>query len=122
MGLWDCNGTGIHTLNGETYMRGFSKWFARLLSGAVFAIACFGQSTLPRFGMGVKLSTLGAGIEAATAVTRRSNIRGGFNAFSYGTDFTKDGVNYSGDLRLRSAEVLYDQYLVGGLHVSPGVL
>ena len=104
-------------------MQNFCNFAGRVLCGGLLAIACFGQSEdLPRFGLGVKLSTLGAGIEAATAVTRRSNVRGGFNAFSYGTDFTKDGANYSGELRLRSAQVVYDQYLVGGLHVSPGVL
>ena len=82
----------------------------------------FAQSDLPRFGVGVKLSTLGLGIEAATAVTRKSNVRAGFNAFTYGTDVDKDGIHYNGDLRLRSFDVLYDQYLIGGLHVSPGVL
>ena len=101
----------------------FAKSTGRLLCGGLLAVACFGQSDdLPRFGIGVKLSTLGAGIEAATAVTRKSNVRGGFNAFTYGTDLTKDGVGYSGELRLRSIDVLYDQYLVGPLHVSPGVL
>jgi hypothetical protein len=106
-------------------MPGLANSTGRLLCGAFFVAACFAQSDtvpLPRFGLGVKLSTLGAGIEAATAVTRKSNLRGGFNAFTYGTDLTKDGIGYSGELRLRSVDVLYDQYLVGPLHVSPGVL
>lgn len=80
------------------------------------------QSDLPRFGIGVDMSTLGAGIEAATAVTRKSNARVGFNDFSYSRDLHKDGINYSGELQLRSFEILYDQYLVGGLHISPGLL
>jgi hypothetical protein len=86
---------------------------------------CFAQSErsdLPRLGVEVKLSTLGAGIEAATAVTRKSNVRAGFNDFSYSDSFGKDGINYGGTLNLRSFDVLYDQYLVGGLHVSPGVM
>ncbi len=84
---------------------------------------CFGQSEpLPRLGVSVKMSTLGFGIEAATAVTRRSNVRVGFNVFNYSDDFTKDGIGYDGELSLRSLQVLYDQYLVGGLHVSPGLL
>lgn len=104
-------------------LQGSVKSGARLLGGALLVIACFGQSEdTPRLGVGVKVSTLGAGIEAATAVTKKSNVRGGFNAFNYGTNLTKDGVGYSGELRLRSADVLYDQYLVGGLHVSPGLL
>jgi hypothetical protein len=106
-----------------------------------FSALCFGQSPdsgaqpgtaaagvpmtgggLPRFGVAVGVSTLGAGIEAATAVTRRSNLRFGFNDFSYNATFSKDGIAYNGTLGLRSAEVLYDQYVVGGFHISPGVM
>jgi hypothetical protein len=79
-------------------------------------------SELPRIGIGLKASTLGAGIEAATAVTRRSNVRVGFNAFDYSAGFNKDGIRYNGKLKLRSVGVFYDQYLKGGFHVSPGVL
>jgi len=64
---------------------------------------------------------MGAGIQAATAVTSRSNVRVGFNYFSYSGSTSKDNVNYDGTLRLESAEVLYDQYLGAGFHISPGV-
>lgn len=77
---------------------------------------------LPRFGAELKISTLGAGIDVATAVTRRSNLRAGFNAFNYSTSFSKDGIGYDGELSLRSVEVLYDQYLFGGVHLSPGLM
>jgi hypothetical protein len=83
---------------------------------------CLAGQDLPKFAVGVKASTLGLGIEAATAVTSRSNVRAGFNGFSYSQDVTKDGIHYNGTLTLRSFEVLYDQYLIGGFHVSPGVL
>ena len=94
-----------------------------LLFGLVISIApwCAGQE-LPRFGVGVTASTLGAGIEAATAVTQRSNVRVGFNAFNYSRDFSKDGVTYGGELSLRSFEILYDQYLFGGFHISSGLM
>ncbi|MFY9728290.1 MAG: hypothetical protein WAJ87_22535 [Bryobacteraceae bacterium] len=77
---------------------------------------------LPRFGVAAGVSTLGAGIQAATAVTRHSNVRFGFNDFSYSTTFNKDGIAYNGTLSLRSAEVLYDQYVAGGFHISPGIM
>jgi hypothetical protein len=77
---------------------------------------------LPRIGIGLRMSTLGAGIEAATAVTRRSNLRVGFNAFDYSTSLYRDGIYYNGTLSLRSVAVFYDQYLKGGFHVSPGLL
>jgi hypothetical protein len=79
---------------------------------------------LPRFGIQVNAGTLGAGIQAATAVTRRSNVRFGFNYFSYSGSTTrkKDNITFDGTLRLESAEVLYDQFIGGGFHVSPGVM
>lgn len=73
-------------------------------------------------GIGVKVSTLGIGGEAALPLTHRSNVRVGFNFFSYGRTFGKDGVTYKGSLDLRSAQATYDVFLLSGFHVSPGVL
>jgi hypothetical protein len=78
--------------------------------------------SLPRFGLAVSVSTLGAGIQAATAVTGRSNVRFGFNDFSYSTTLNRDGIAYKGTLSLRSVEILYDQYVRGPFHISPGVM
>lgn len=49
------------------------------------------ESSEGRFpvGVGVKVSTLEIGGEVAVAVTHRSNVRFGFNAFSYGHTFDK---------------------------------
>src|ERR1017187_9322168 len=60
--------------------------------------------------------------KAATAVTRHSNVRFGFNDFSYSTTTSKDGIAYNATLNLRSAEILYDQSIVGSLDISPGVM
>jgi hypothetical protein len=73
--------------------------------------------------MGIKLSSLGAGIEAATAVTRRTNLRGGFNAFNYSRGFNKDGITYSPQLSFRSGEAHFDVFpFGGGFHLSPSLL
>jgi hypothetical protein len=82
------------------------------------------ESSEGRFpiGVGVKASTLGIGGEVAVAITHRSNVRFGFNAFSYGHSFDKDGATYAGNLDLRSAQATYDFFLLRWLHVSPGVL
>ena len=82
------------------------------------------ESSEGRFpiGVGIKVSTLGIGGEVAVAVTHRSNVRFGFNAFSYGHTFDKDGATYAGNLDLRSAQATYDLFLLRWLHVSPGVL
>jgi hypothetical protein len=73
-------------------------------------------------GVGVKVSTLGIGGDVAIALSHRTNVRFGFNAFSYGDTFTKDGATYKGNLDLRSAQATLDVFLWKGLHVSPGVL
>jgi hypothetical protein len=73
-------------------------------------------------GVGVKVSTLGIGGEVAVGLSHRSNVRFGFNAFSYGHTFDKDGATYKGTLDLRSAEVTYDIFPVQWFHISPGVL
>jgi hypothetical protein len=76
-----------------------------------------------KVGVGLKMSTLGAGAEVGISVARKLNIRGGFNAFTYSRGLNKDGITYNGDLNLRSAAVLLDWFpFGGGFHLSPGVL
>jgi len=76
------------------------------------------------YGIGLAAGSLGAGIQGAVSVTKLSNIRGGFNDFSYSDTFTKDGITYNGTLKLRSVQLTYDQYIphMGGFHISPGAL
>lgn len=76
-----------------------------------------------RIAVGVKVSLLGAGIEVATPVTYHTNVRFGFNAFSYGRGFSNDGINYNANLSFRSAETHFDWFpFAGGFHLSPGVM
>jgi hypothetical protein len=85
--------------------------------------ACLAQSpSLPNFGVGAKVSTLGIGVEAVAAVTPRSNLRAGGNWFNYSTGLDRDGVHYEGRLKLRSFSMFFDRYLGGLFHISPGVL
>lgn len=75
------------------------------------------------FGVGVKLSLLGIGGEAAVALTKRINVRGGFNLFNYSDTFNKDGIGYGAQLAFRSAEAHLDFFpFAGGFHLSPGLL
>jgi len=78
---------------------------------------------LPRFAMGVRMSLLGAGVEVATPLSRRTNVRVGFNMFSYSRGFDKDGVSYAGQLSFRSMESHLDWFPFGGsFHLSPGLM
>ena len=82
------------------------------------------ESTLAKHrpGIAFKTSLLGFGADVAVPMTRHSNVRVGFAAFSYGRGFDKDGVSYSGRLSLKSAQALYDFFPFGGFHISPGVM
>ena len=53
-----------------------------------------------KVGVGFRVSSLGLGGEVAVQVTHSSNIRGGFNFFSYSRGFDHNGIQYNGDLRL----------------------
>lgn len=82
-----------------------------------------GRSARGQVGVGVRLSLLGPGVEAAVSLSQRFDVRGGFNYFSYGRDFSHDGVSYHGQLDLRSAEAHLDWLPLGQwFHVSPGLL
>jgi hypothetical protein len=83
---------------------------------------CFGQSKAGGFGIAVDAGTLGAGIQAAAAVASKSNVRFGFNYFKYNGSVTKDNITYNGTLKVESAELLVDQYIAGGLHISAGTV
>ena len=81
-----------------------------------------GQATSFRIGIGVKVSTLGAGIEAAVPVAGKLNVRGGFNMFRYNRGITDNGIQYAGKLQFQSAEAHLDYFPFGGFHISPGLL
>jgi len=81
-----------------------------------------GQTTSSKIGIGVKISTLGAGIEVATPLARKFNLRGGFNMFRYDRALTNNGIHYDGHLQFQSAEAHLDYFPIGGFHISPGLL
>jgi hypothetical protein len=81
-----------------------------------------GRITFSRIGTAVKISTLGAGIEAATPLTGRLNLRAGFNMFRFSSATTDSGIRYNGQLHFQSAEAHLDFFPFGGFHVSPGLL
>ncbi len=90
---------------------------------ANLSIAQSESAPFSSFGVGIKVSFLGFGAEAATPLAHRFNLRAGFNAFSYNRGFNKDGVAYAGQLNFRSGEAHLDWFPFGGsFHVSPGAL
>jgi len=80
------------------------------------------KSSYSKIGIGIKVSTLGAGIEVATPLARKFNVRGGFNMFRYSKDLTNKGIVYNANLQFQSAEAHLDFFPFGGFHISPGLL
>ena len=95
---------------------------AAVFSCVIFPQTCLAQASLSEFAVGGKVSTLGVGVEGTVGVTDRSNVRVGFNFFNYSQTFHSHGVQYDGDLDLRSLQITFDYYLLRGVHVSPSLL
>ncbi len=73
-------------------------------------------------GIAVHMGSLGAGIDIATPLAHRINLRGTANFFMYDDSFGVDGINYNASLRFHSGEATVDFFPFGGFHISPGVL
>lgn len=105
----------------QDQMRRTGILFCAILLGAT-GYAQSGDGSA-RLGVGVKASLLGGGVEAAARVSHRTNVRAGFNIFSYDRSFTKDNIPYSAHLGFRTVEAHYDVFpFAGKFHLSPGVL
>jgi hypothetical protein len=74
-------------------------------------------------GLAVTAGTLGIGVQVATPLAMRLNLRVGGSFFTYHSPvYTDSGVNYNGTLRLQSVQVMADWFPFGGrFHVSPGL-
>jgi hypothetical protein len=76
-----------------------------------------------QLALGVGVSSLGIGLQAATNINQHFNIRGTGNIFKYSTDFTTNGFKSNANLNLASAGVALDVYpFHAGFRLSPGVL
>jgi hypothetical protein len=77
-----------------------------------------------RLGLGVDLSTLGFGFEAATPLSPRTNLRLEGNFFDLSQSFSVASIRIGGDVQLRSAiaGVDYQPFHWLGLYVTPGLM
>jgi len=102
-----------------------------VLIGCVIAVLAFAPNNTfaqvkvqqqPKLDVLFSISSLGFGAQVAKPLPHRSDIRGGFNFYSYSNDLTDDGIHYAADVKLQSVNIQFDKYLVGGLFVSGGAL
>jgi len=76
-----------------------------------------------RVGIGVGVSPLGIGVEAATNVAGHFNVRASGSFFNYNTSFTTSGFTANAKLNLSSARVSLDYYPFNhGFRLSPGLM
>ncbi|MDQ2834736.1 MAG: hypothetical protein M3Y50_13560 [Acidobacteriota bacterium] len=78
---------------------------------------------LRSLAIGLTASTLGAGIEVATPLSRSFNLRSAINVFTFAYPFSLDGVGYDPKVHLKSVTATIDWFpWHGGFHISPGIL
>lgn len=76
-----------------------------------------------KIAIGVTLGTSGPGLEVATPLSRRTNLRVDGSFFNYNLSLAQNGVNYDGNLKLREARASYDFFLFhGSFRLSGGVV
>jgi hypothetical protein len=74
-------------------------------------------------GIGLRVSTLGAGLEIATPLSQSVNLRSIINDVDYGYQFTSHGGNYNAEAHFHSAQMSVDWFpFHGGFHLSPGIM
>lgn len=85
---------------GTKFMK--NRHFAAV-AALLFAGGAYGDGSV-----GLKVGTLGLGLEGTYALSPKWAIRGGLNQFDYDFEDDLDGVDYDGDLELGSATLLAD--------------
>lgn len=94
---------------------------AALLVSAALSTPALAQDRSTSLGVGVTAGTLGVGPEVNLRAAN-FGLRGSATFFTMGRSVESDGLEYDGDLKLRSAGGSIDFYPVGGgLRISPGV-
>lgn len=90
----------------------------------VAGAALMGASSMAgAVGVGVKASTLGAGVELGLPISDRFVARAALNKYSKGADQTIDGIAYNADLELESTALFLDWHpFKGTFHITAGYL
>jgi hypothetical protein len=81
------------------------------------------STSLSRWSVNWKASTLGAGADVSAGLGRHVALRGSVNALEFNYPFSIDGVTYDSQFYLRSGGLSLDWFPIrGGIRISPGVL
>ena len=99
-----------------------NRYVAWLVTATSLAVGA--QTARAGSGIGVKVGTLGLGVEVTRTMGPRMNARAGVNFFDYEYSISDDGIDYTGDVGLLSGALLADVHPVPllGLRLSGGLL
>lgn len=93
------------------------------VAGLCFTAMAQEETLAGPVGIGVKLGTLGPGVEIGIPFTPNICARLGLNYFTYSYDTTQEGIEYDADLTLFSIGALIDWHPTGGIfRVSGGFI
>lgn len=99
------------------------KVFAGLLIATFGTVSVSAQEERSDWTIGVKASTLGAGLEVRRALSDSFAVRLGGNLFDLSFDGSESGINYDFDVDLKSANLLIDYHpFKGNFRLTGGVL
>jgi hypothetical protein len=74
------------------------------------------------YAVAFKVGTMGPGVDVATPLMQRMNLRVGASFFQYSPSFTTDGLNIDGQLKLQNASASVDIYpFNNSFRISPGL-
>ncbi|MCK9529742.1 MAG: hypothetical protein M0R77_04130 [Gammaproteobacteria bacterium] len=91
------------------------------LGAATLATMVVSATAQADMGIGLKVGTLGGGLEVTAPLMESINGRVGFNAFSYSTTGTESDIDYDVDLTLQTASAILDWYpFKGTFRLSAG--
>lgn len=75
----------------------------------------------PKYAVGLKVGTLGLGLDISRSISDKLNIRLNVNGATYSTTETEEGIEYEFDMDLITAGLLLDYYPMGNeFRVSAG--
>src|SRR6056297_1721923 len=94
------------------------KWFSLVLITLTTISLSFVGFSVPAYAgktsVGLKVSTLGAGVEVERSFSEKFGGRVGLNYFSYSYDGTEEDIDYDFDLELLSGALLLDWHPFSG--------
>jgi hypothetical protein len=104
-------------------MRLSQRHFRRAGFGLLVALVVLPAGLAAQFGLAVRGSTLGIGLEASYRVNRILAIRGGGNYLEFSRDATIEEIDYTARPHFENGTVMLDLFPMGGsFHLTGGLM